>query len=166
MGKNSRPRRFSEENPTDGMPRHPSYAQMPIMWADEGDRWIFRKITDNLIPNAIVNHFGESWNEEEYRKSLGVPRNPMVRFACAAIHRAKSNGGGVDFVLWAEEEVLNDDNETSTVQLTPSYGPSHFSTQQEMLDTFTVIEQAFQIQYANPGWIDLFGSTTGIIREV
>lgn len=164
--KTRKPQEFSDENPTDGMPRHPSYATMPIIWADKGDTWLFRKVTDNLIPNAIVNHFGNSWNEEEYRKSLGAPRNPMVRFGCAAIERAATNGGGVDFVLWAEEETLNDDNETSTVQLTPSYGPSHFVTKKEMIDTFDVIAKAFEVQYLNHEWIDLFSNTTGIIREV
>lgn len=145
---------FSPHNPTDGMPRHPVYSKMPIIWAEEGDVWVFRKITEPLVPRAIRQALGANYDEEAYIKSLGAPKNPIVRFGCAAVQRSAKHGGGVDFVLWAEEETINPEEKTSTVQLTPNFGPSHFPSMEEMMANFDIIVKAFEYQYENGEWID------------
>lgn len=151
---------FSSHNPTDGMPRHPTYTHMPIMWAEENDQWLFRKITAPLIPRAVRNALGDKYDEEAYIKSLGNPKNPIVRFACAAVERAPSHGGGVDFVLWAEEETLNPEKNTSTVQLTTNFGPSHFASRKDLDDNMDIINKAFVFQYENGEWLDALFDVT------
>lgn len=141
-------------NPTDGMPRHPNYEKMPVIWADQGDVWLFRRITQPLIPREVVRALGDKYDEEEYVKSLGVPKNPIVRFACAGIKRAEKRGGGVDFVLWAEEETINPENQTSTVNLTLAFGPSHFDSQDRLNENYDIIMKSFEVMYENGEFYD------------
>lgn len=129
-------------NMTDGMPPHPFIPDRPVIWADPGDTWLFRKTTNILVPKSV-----ESISDTD----------TLVRYTACAIKRALENGGGVDFVIWQELEEVQIQEKTSVVVPVLCFGPSraeHIDVANQTIDAAMV---AFKEVYKDPRWIVQFG---------
>lgn len=132
---------FSLKNPEKGMPPHPHLPGQPVMWADPGDRWLFRLITSVLIPKSA-----EVINENE----------PMVRYAVTAIKRGLENGGGIDYCLWAELEEIQEEKLTSVVVPVLCSGPSRVEHKDVLKKEIEAMMITFKEIYKDPKWIVQF----------
>lgn len=137
-------------HPEQGMPPHPILTDHPVLWEDSGDRWIFRKTTNILRPQII---------------EIESIEDPMVRYTACAIKRALHNGGGIDFVVWMENEEIQPDKKTSVVVPTLCFGPSHAEHIDIVTDTLDAMMVAFKQVYKNPQWIILFDHTESIFQN-
>lgn len=129
------------KHPEEGMPPHPVLTDRPVIWQDPGDQWIFRKTTNILRPRIIEI---ESFED------------PLVRYSTCAIKRALHTGGGIDFVIWMENEEIQPDKKTSVVVPTLCFGPSHAEHISFVNDTIDAAMIAFKQVYKDPVWITLF----------
>jgi len=134
--------RISDVNPVGGMPEHPTIKNFPVMWADIGDTWLFRRVTNALIPKVID------------QPSID---DPIVRYAICAIKRSKANGDGIDFVMWQEIEQIQPDRETSIVTPVLCFGPSKMIDKKHLDATVDLTMKSFQEVYHHPRWITVFG---------
>lgn len=131
----------SLKSPEQGMPPHPFLTDRPVIWADPGDKWLFRLTTNVLVPKAI----------EELTE-----KDALVRYTTCAIKRSLEHGGGVDYVLWVEIEEIQPETKTSLVVPILCSGPSraeHKDVVKKEVEAFMI---AFQQQYKNPRWIVQF----------
>lgn len=138
------------QHPEQGMPSHPALTDRPVLWADPGDQWIFRKTTNILRPQII---------------EIESIDDPLVRYTVCAIKRALHNGGGVDFVIWMENEEIQPDKKTSVVVPTLCFGPSRADHIDMVNDTIDAAMVAFKQVYKNPVWITQFDYTENVFDK-
>lgn len=129
-------------DPSEGMPSHPFLTDRPVLWADEGDTWLFRRTTNVLIPKIV--------------DKVDI-KEPLIRYTVCAIKRALINGGGIDFVIWQELEEVQPENKTSVVVPVLCFGPSRAEHVDVVNNTVDAAMVAFKEVYKDPRWIVQYG---------
>lgn len=141
---------FTITDPTEGMPSHPYLTDHPVLWADLGDRWLFRRTTNVLVPKLV---------------DVVNLSDPLVRYTACAIKRALGNGGGIDFVIWQELEEIQPDKRTSVVVPVLCFGPSRFEHIDDVKNTVNTAMIAFAEVYKNPMWISQYEGEENVNTE-
>jgi len=141
-------------NPVQGMPPHPTFPDQPVLWADSGDRWLFRRSTNVLHPKAL---------EQE------SPNAPMVRYVVCAIQRGSRVAGErqkdiprkdipIDWVIWQEIEQLQEDRLTVLVTPILCFGPSRVNGMEYLQASLEAAMAGFKVVYKDPVWISQYES--------
>jgi hypothetical protein len=141
---------ISLKNMMEGMPVHPVMEDRPILWADPGDYWLFRRTTNILVPKIA--------------DTVAI-EDTLIRYTACAIKRALENGGGVDFVIWQEREEIQPDKRTSVVVPVAAFGPSRMVSREEAEHVASMAMVAFVEVYKNPVWISQYEHTDGTSGE-
>lgn len=129
---------FTLQSVSSGLPSHPVFPERGLLWLTAGDTWLFRRITNYLVPKII---------SDEDAMQL-----PKVRYCMAAVEHAADRGGGYDWTCWTEMEVELEDGSVDVGKaiIVP---PSYFESEDLVSSAVQVITMGLQQVYKTVRWI-------------
>lgn len=130
--------KFTLQSVGAGMPVHPAFPDRGILWLTAGDTWLFRRITNILVPKVITDEAAE--------------KLPKVRYVMMAVEHSVDSGGGYDWTCWTEMEVENEDGsvDVGKAVIVP---PSFFESEDLLSSAVQVITMGLQQVYKDVRWI-------------
>lgn len=128
---------FSLTTVTTGMPRHPEIEDRSVLWLTAGDEWWWRRCTNVLVPKSMENL---------------APKDAKVRYVMAAVKHDDSKGGGFDWTMWTEHEIMNDDEKTANVGMIVCIPPSFAESEDLLNKSFVVAALALEQVYKEVVW--------------
>lgn len=119
------------------MPVHPAFPDRGILWLTAGDTWLFRRITNILVPKVITDEAAE--------------KLPKVRYCTMAVRHSPESGGGYDWTCWTEMEVELEDGsvDVGKAVIVP---PSFFESEDLVSSAVQVITMGLQQVYKDVRW--------------
>jgi hypothetical protein len=130
--------KFTLQSVGAGMPVHPAFPDRGILWLTAGDTWLFRRITNILVPKIITDEAAE--------------KLPKVRYVMMAVEHSADSGGGYDWTCWTEMEVEIEDGsvDVGKAVIVP---PSFFESEDLLSSAVQVITMGLQQVYKDVRWI-------------